>query len=141
MRVRADGARGLARLLRMGGATDRRPVPRSGDGASVTMRTGGEGMMRRVHAVLLMLAACTEPNAPQPPASRDVTASVERLGNPFAVPAGYARNVWDMQAFAGRVYVGHGDSRDNAGPIPIWSLDPATGAALEEFLTSEEQVD
>ena len=97
--------------------------------------------MRRYLAALLVLAACSDPNTPEPPVVRDVTASVERLGNPFAVPPGYGRNVWDMQAFAGRVHVGHGDSGDNVGPIPIWSIGVATGALAEEFATSEEQVD
>jgi hypothetical protein len=98
--------------------------------------------MRRYLAALLVLAACDGPTGSGgPPVVPDVTASVERLGNPFAVQPGYGRNVWDMQVFGGRVYVGHGDSGDNLGPIPVWSIDAATGAPAEELLTAEEQVD
>lgn len=59
----------------------------------------------------------------------DVTMHVESLDIPFAVryPAGadiYARNVWDLQAFKGRIYVGGGNwdnkgPAPNAGPVPI----------------------
>lgn len=91
--------------------------------------------------VLLLAAAwgCRDVAAPGPPP--DVTAEVERLGNPFTVPTPYARNVWDMQRFGGRIWLGHGNSSDNTGPTPIWSLDPATGRFASDFTADEEQVD
>ncbi|HYH82988.1 MAG TPA: hypothetical protein VEX86_24550 [Longimicrobium sp.] len=93
-------------------------------------------------ALVASLAACGNAAGPMaPPPPPDVTARVERLGNPFTVASPYARNVWDMQLFGGVVRLGHGDSADNRGPIPIWSVDPATGALASEFTTSEEQVD
>ncbi|HET7459731.1 MAG TPA: hypothetical protein VFJ82_00730, partial [Longimicrobium sp.] len=95
-------------------------------------------------AAVVVGAACgdgaTEPTPPPPPPP-DVTAAVDALGTPFTEASLYARNVWDLQLFGGVIHVGHGDSTDNWGPIAIWSLDPATGGLINEFTTSEEQVD
>jgi hypothetical protein len=93
-------------------------------------------------ALAVALAACGEPAAPvPPPPPPDVTAAVVPLGNPFTVASRYARNVWDMQAFGGLIHLGHGDSIENWGPVPLWSIDPATGALASAFTTSDEQVD
>lgn len=77
-------------------------------------------------------------------AAPDVTAMVERLGSPF-VKGAYARNVWDMQSFGGRVYLAHGNSVNrapdpNAGPVPLVSYDPATGAFSAAATLEEEQI-
>lgn len=93
-------------------------------------------------AAALSLAACGEPAGPAPAAAApDVTAALVRLGDPFTVGSDYARNVWDMQAFDGAIHLGHGDSIDNWGPIPLWRIDPASGALSSQFTTSDEQVD
>jgi hypothetical protein len=73
------------------------------------------------------------------------------LGNPFKpesveIPMRYARNVWDMQLWDGRIYLGHGNSSNmgparNAGPIPVISYDPKTGSFETEFTVDEEQID
>jgi hypothetical protein len=93
--------------------------------------------------VLAALCGCAE-NAVTAP-SRGVApvpvVTPERLGNVFTQPSPYARNVWDMQLFGGRIWVGHGDSIDNWGPIPLWWIDPATGALAQEGVADEEQVD
>ena len=100
-----------------------------------------------IHARLLAvlagaaLSGCGEATHSDPRPAPDVTAAVESLGNPFTVPSAYARNVWDMQLFGGRIQLGHGDSIDNWGPAAIWSLDPETGALSADFDTSDEQVD
>jgi hypothetical protein len=47
------------------------------------------------------------------------------LGNPFTARPIFSRNVWDMQAFANRVYLGHGDFISNTGSVPIFYFDPA----------------
>lgn len=39
-------------------------------------------------------------------AAPDVTFSITVLGSPFK-KAAYARNVWDMQLFGGKIYLGH----------------------------------
>jgi hypothetical protein len=45
------------------------------------------------------------------------------LGNPSTDKPIFSRNVWDMQAFGSRIYLGHGDWDDNTGPIPIRYFD------------------
>ena len=81
----------------------------------------------------------------------DVTGQIERLGNPYKkrYPGGefvYARNIWDMQVFEGRLYIGAGNSSNegpasNAGPVPVISLDPKTGQFSEVFTVDDEQID
>jgi hypothetical protein len=75
----------------------------------------------------------------------DVTEQVELLGQPFQKPT-YARNVWDMQVYQGRIYLGHGNSSNfqpspNAGPIPVIYYEPDTGQFVEEYTVDEEQID
>jgi hypothetical protein len=100
-----------------------------------------------VSAAALLLAcsasACTEPlrSGDRAREAPPVEVVPERLGNVFAQASAYARNVWDMQLFGGLIWLGHGDSIDNWGPIPIWSLDPGTGALTREFTADDEQVD
>lgn len=53
----------------------------------------------------------------------------------------YAGNVWDLQLFDNKIYIGQGDSAGNAGPVPVLSLDPATDAMNHEFVVDEEQID
>lgn len=87
-------------------------------------------------ALLPTLCGCAGDGLrPAPP-----TVVPELVGTPFTETSFYARNVWDMQLFGGRIWLGHGDTIDNWGPIPIWSLDPATGALAAEYTTDEEQV-
>jgi hypothetical protein len=58
---------------------------------------------------------------------------VEVLGVPSTVAAKrlYARNIWDLQVFDGRVYIGYGNSSNdnpatNSGPIPVTYYDPVS---------------
>jgi hypothetical protein len=77
---------------------------------------------------------------------------IRRIGNPFlpsrldSVELRYGRNVWDMQLWNGRIYLGHGNSSNrgpaiNAGPVPVISYDPAKGKFEAEFVLDEEQID
>ena len=69
-------------------------------------------------------------------ALNDVTPSIERIGNPFSArfptpDLYYARNVWDMEVYDDRLYLGHGNSNNdgpapNAGPVEIWSYNGQT---------------
>src|SRR5882672_6907004 len=73
----------------------------------------------------------------------DVSGEVEVLGSPFASKPLYARNVWDMQSFQGRLYLGHGNSSNlqpspNAGPIPVVYWDPAASAFVSPYTVNEE---
>src|SRR5262249_53456392 len=56
--------------------------------------------------------------------------SPQFLGNPFTDQPLLSKNVWDMQAFGGRIYLGNGDYGLNTGPIPIRYFDPS----LQQFL-------
>jgi hypothetical protein len=77
---------------------------------------------------------------------RHVDARVRLVGNPFLSKGAYARNVWDMQVWDGRLYLGHGNSSDdepspNAGPIDVVSYDPETSSFTREYTVDEEQID
>jgi hypothetical protein len=86
------------------------------------------------------------PARPSPSGGR-----VERVGNPLAGrwsrgPKVYARNIWDLQVFDGRLYIGCGNSSNtgpvpNAGPVPVWSFDPQTRRFVCETVLREEQID
>jgi hypothetical protein len=72
---------------------------------------------------------------------KDVTSKLEVLGQPFAKTSIYARNVWDMQLFDGKIYLGHGNSSNtepapNAGPIPIYYYEPATNKFVVQDVVS-----
>ncbi|UJF34300.1 hypothetical protein [Paenibacillus hexagrammi] len=84
----------------------------------------------------------------------DVTSDVKLVGQPFIDKAAYARNVWDMQVFNGKIYLGHGNSSNeepapNAGPIPVYYLDPANNKFFTQQVVGskngksvdEEQID
>ena len=81
----------------------------------------------------------------------DVSARVERVGNPYEAYYGdgewvYARNLWDLKAFGGRLYLGAGNSSNegpavNAGPVPLIAYDPKLDAFVEETLVEDEQID
>jgi len=97
----------------------------------------------------------------------DVTQYVENLGNPFSAMRGsglmamyrlivrgkchdgewiYARNIWDMHVYNGRLYLGAGNSSDfppavNAGPVPIVCYDPVKKDFLKEGTVDDEQID
>lgn len=81
-------------------------------------------------------------------ARQSLVVTPEPLGNPFVARwpnDPYARNIWDMQVFMGRLYLGAGNSSNarpssNAGPVPI--IRYGTGRGFEEvFRVAEEQVD
>lgn len=87
------------------------------------------------------------------PAHGDVTERIELLGNPYEhlypdhhPEMIYARNIWDMQAFDGKIYIGAGNSSNhgpavNAGPLPIMYFDPASGLFQHELVVDDEQID
>lgn len=75
---------------------------------------------------------------------------VELLGNPSAAQYGsdrtYARNVWDLETFHGRLYIGSGNSSNyepapNAGPVDVWYYDPDDTQFHKEFVVDDEQID
>jgi hypothetical protein len=85
------------------------------------------------------------------PETNHVDACIERVGNPFTDRYSdgeqiYARNVWDMEIFEGRIYLGHGNSSNmppvpNAGPMQLWVYHPALDQFTVEATLEEEQID
>lgn len=70
---------------------------------------------------------------------------IEVLGNPFIAET-YARNVWDMQLYGNRIYLGYGNSSNsgpspNAGPVEVYYYDIDEGKFVNEFSVDEEQID
>jgi len=69
---------------------------------------------------------------PKPQRPKELPPFVELLGNPSAsrfpewMGWKYSRNVWAMQRFNRKIYLGAGDSDLNTGPVPIWYFDPKT---------------
>ncbi len=73
------------------------------------------------------------------------------LGNPYAAvyqsgDSIYARNIWDMQLYDGKIYLGAGNSSNvgpvpNAGRVPLYFLDPKKETFTNEYKVAEEQVD
>ncbi|NLE60489.1 MAG: hypothetical protein GX616_19260 [Planctomycetes bacterium] len=82
--------------------------------------------------------------------STDVTLHLEVVGEPFKArwPGQwtYACNIWDMQAYEGRIYLGCGsydnsEPAPNAGPVPIVCFDPRRNGFVYETAIFEEQID
>ena len=76
---------------------------------------------------------------------KDVTARLDLLGMPFktgkyAKSQPYARNVWVMYPFQNKVYLGHGDSNSNRGPIPLWFFNLKSRRFKFQFVAPEEQI-
>ena len=78
----------------------------------------------------------------------DITGKLADLGTPaekrYSNP--YARNVWTLKAFDGKIFVGCGNSSNggpasNAGPVPVFSFDPRSKKFTEEGSVPDEQID
>lgn len=75
-----------------------------------------------------------------------------RIGNPAMSKFGenhsrdaFARTVYDMQQFEGRIYLSCGDISRNRGPVPVWSFAPrdvanGTGFA-KEFIVDDDAIE
>lgn len=87
----------------------------------------------------------------QPDPYQFFSGDVKWLGNPLAKrwPAGedvYARNIWDLQQYDGKIYIGSGNSANrgpavNAGPVDIWSYKPDTREFIKEGVVNDEQIE
>lgn len=77
--------------------------------------------------------------------------NVNLLGTPwqdrYGAPAmSYARNIWDLKLFNGRLYVGGGNSSNhgpsaNAGPVPILAYDIQAKQWTQEGVANDDQID
>jgi hypothetical protein len=52
----------------------------------------------------------------------------------------FARNIWDLQAWDGRLYMGYGDAVVNTGPTKVFAYDPASGEVVHETTVNEEAI-
>lgn len=66
-----------------------------------------------------------------------------RLGNPLRVDGmeNRALNVWDMQAFDGKIYLAGGSTVTNTGPINVWAYDPELEDFVQEYQVKEEAIE
>lgn len=69
--------------------------------------------------------------------------TVEKLGNPSAEDglSGRALNVWDLQVFNQKIYLGAGSVADNSGPIKVWAYDPSKKTFVSEYTLHEEAIE
>ena|GEM_PF-4533794 len=72
-------------------------------------------------------------------AAGDVTGNIVSLGKPVK-KSNYPNNIWDLQVFDGKIYIGHGDWLNNAGPIPVISLNPLTNTFTTEYTVDDESI-
>jgi len=71
--------------------------------------------------------------------------ALEVVGDPLgdwrsAPDEAYARGLWDLQAWHGRLYLGYGDAIKNTGPTQVIAFDPATHAFTTETVLDEEAI-
>ncbi len=83
----------------------------------------------------MLLAACAQNNTISP---LDVTTKLELIGNPTAAQPAFSRNVWDLQIFDGRLFIGTGDAWRNTGPTPVISYNGSEFST--EFIVDDEQI-
>lgn len=82
--------------------------------------------------------------------ANDLTKHIEVLGNPYKEyyktnEGIYSRNIWDMQLFNGKIYLGGGNSSNkgpssNSGRTPIIVLNTKSNTFKEEYKVAEEQI-
>jgi len=65
------------------------------------------------------------------------------LGNPSREDGQVERalNVWDLQVFEGKIYLGGGSTVTNAGPIKVWAYDPKKNKFEHEYTVKEEAIE
>lgn len=89
--------------------------------------------------LLFLLAALISCNV----YSQDNVGNAVRLGNPLADDGqtGRALNVWDLQAFEGKIYLAGGSTVTNAGPINVWAYNPGKQKFEREYTVDEEAIE
>lgn len=102
-------------------------------------------LLRHRYKIIILLAFCTAFTLavfhfPTLPIESDV---VQKLGNPLRSDGhrNRALNVWDLQAFEGKIYLGGGSTVTNAGPINVWAYDPSKQKFVREYTVEEEAIE
>jgi len=73
----------------------------------------------------------------------DYTKEVKDLGIPLISKYPndiLSRNVWDMQLYNNRIYIGAGDYDKNTGPVDVYYLDLETEEFVKEGSVDDEQI-
>lgn len=67
----------------------------------------------------------------------------EWLGNPLREDGHRDRalNVWDLQAFDGKIFLAGGSTVNNSGPIKVWAYDPQVQEFDREYVVEEEAIE
>ena len=75
--------------------------------------------------------------------SQDNFGNAVRLGNPLADDGHRNRslNVWDLQAFEGKIYLAGGSTVTNSGPINVWAYNPGKQKFEREYTVEEEAIE
>ena len=104
-----------------------------------------------LHVLLLALFLICGCSTSQNDKVLNVTEKLEKLGmshsEHYTQPDEiYARNIWDLQAFDGKLYIGAGNSSNkgpaqNAGPVPVICWNPTKKSFQQEFIVDDEQID
>jgi hypothetical protein len=95
----------------------------------IRCRSGLTALLAKTAFALAVLAA-----APAPLLALDITEQLVDLGNKPAESRqrNYGFNVWDLQPFDGKLFIGMGSTAADTGPIPVWAFDHAAGSWDEE---------
>lgn len=64
----------------------------------------------------------------------------ESIGMPAAEKQAEARNIMELKAYEGRLYIGYGDASVNTGPTDVIAYDPAQGVFSTEFTVDDEGI-
>ena len=83
--------------------------------------------------------------------AKDVTSELKYIGTPYASQykngeAAYSRNVWDLQVYDGKLFIGAGNSANegpsiNSGPVSLIAYNPKTNKFNKETVIYDDQVD
>ena len=83
--------------------------------------------------------------------SKDITDKIEYIGTPYInqYKSGediYSRNVWDMQVYENKIFIGAGNSANegpsiNSGPVKLIAYSPKTNKFKIEGVIDDDQVD
>jgi hypothetical protein len=75
----------------------------------------------------------------------DLTDRLELIGNKASESGqrGHSLNVWDLQSYQGKIFLGMGSTAANTGPIPVWSFDHASDSWSDgpEIVLAQEAIE
>jgi hypothetical protein len=91
----------------------------------------------RLPLILAAAFAACKPDASASP--------IDGVGDPLgdwrtSPSEAFARNLWDLQDFRGRLYLGYGDAIVNTGPTQVLAFDPASQAFTQDTVVNEEAI-